>query len=160
MKNIDSLKSDQSNFAQSKAPLQKVGAFIREARQGRGMSLEDLAASLRIGKEQLIALEEGQENLLPEKVFVKAMVRRIAEKLCIETSFILDELNGRNAKANNIYEVASRENTPNKPSISTPIMIIISGVLGIMTSILAINYMRNNIDAPPEVVEPISQYMP
>ena len=82
-----------------KTSLQKVGEFLKEARQGRNLSIEDLSSSLRIGKEQLIALEAGDEKSLPEKVFIKAMVRRIAEKLNLDTTFILEELNGRVIKS-------------------------------------------------------------
>ena len=85
--------SDNSYIAKKCSPLQKVGEFIREARQGRNLSIEDLSLSLRIGQEQLIALEEGDEKSLPEKVYIKAMVRRISEKLNLDTSFIFEELN-------------------------------------------------------------------
>ena len=93
MKKGEVPKSDNSYFAHDKSPLKKVGEFLREARQGRNLSIEDLSSSIRIGKEQLIALEEGNESSLPEKVFIKAMVRRIAEKLNLDTSFIFEELN-------------------------------------------------------------------
>ena len=81
MEQSEGIKSDNSYIADKKSPLQKVGEFLREARQGRNLSIEDLSSSLRIGKEQLVALEEGDEQSLPEKVFIRAMVRRIAEKL-------------------------------------------------------------------------------
>ena len=74
MENSKEKKSDNSYIANRKSPLQKVGEFLREARQGRNLSIEDLSSSLRIGKEQLIALEQGDENSLPEKVFIRAMV--------------------------------------------------------------------------------------
>ena len=92
-------KSDRTHVANKKPPLQTVGEFLREARQGRNLSIEDLSSLLRIGKEQLIALESGDESALPEKVFIRAMVRRIAEKLNLDTSFILEELN---EKKNNV----------------------------------------------------------
>ena len=93
MEQSEGKKSDNYYIANTKSPLQKVGEFLKEARQGRNLSIEDLSSSLRIGKEQLIALEEGDENGLPESVFIRAMVRRIAEKLNLDTSFILEELN-------------------------------------------------------------------
>ena len=66
MEQNDGIKSDNSYIADKKSPLQKVGEFLREARQGRNLSVEDLSSSLRIGKEQLIALEKGDETLLPK----------------------------------------------------------------------------------------------
>ncbi len=65
MEQSEGKKSDNSYIANKKLPLQKVGEFIKEARKGRNLSVEDLALSLKIGKEQLIALEEGNEKSLP-----------------------------------------------------------------------------------------------
>ena len=93
MEKREERKSGSSHVANKKSALQNVGEFLREARQGRNLSVEDLSSLLRIGKEQLIALESGDESALPEKVFIRAMVRRIAEKLNLDTSFILEELN-------------------------------------------------------------------
>ena len=71
--------------------LKRIGNFIKEARISRNQSVEELASDLKIGAHQLQAIEEGDENLLPEKVFIKAMVRRISEKLKIDTEFIMSE---------------------------------------------------------------------
>ena len=68
--------------------LKRIGNFIKEARISRNQSVEELASELKIGAHQLQAIEEGNEDLLPEKVFIKAMVRRISEKLKIDTEFI------------------------------------------------------------------------
>ena len=80
MENVDNL-NNRINYKENKTPLEKAGSFLKEARQGRNISIEELSGSLRIGKEQLIALENGQEDLLPEMVFVKAMIRRVSENL-------------------------------------------------------------------------------
>ena len=102
MEKSEERKSDSTLFATKKSALRTVGEFLREARQGRNLSVEDLSSSLRIGKEQLIALESGDESALPEKVFIRAMVRRIAEKLNLDTSFILEELNEKKTMSLNL----------------------------------------------------------
>ena len=71
--------------------LKRIGNFIKEARISRNQSVEELASELKIGAHQLQAIEEGNEDLLPEKVFIKAMVRRISDKLKIDTEFIMSE---------------------------------------------------------------------
>ncbi len=141
MENSEEKKSGNSYIANKKSPLQKVGDFLREARQGRNLSLEDLSSSLRIGKEQLIALEEGDEGSLPEKVFIRAMVRRIAEKLNLDTSFILEELNEKEKNSPKYNPVIKKENPRNNNNNFNPfIMIILSGVLGLLTSIMVLKY--------------------
>ena len=144
MKKGEVPKSDNSYFAHDKSPLKKVGEFLREARQGRNLSIEDLSSSIRIGKEQLIALEEGNESSLPEKVFIKAMVRRIAEKLNLDTSFIFEELNEGKKNEPKYNPVINKESPKRKESLNQFRMVIISGFLGLLTSIIVLKYIENN----------------
>ena len=135
-------KSDNSYIANKKSPLQKVGEFLREARQGRNLSVEDLSSSLRIGKEQLIALESGDESALPEKVFIRAMVRRIAEKLNLDTSFILEELNEKKKNEPKPSPVIKKKNTRKNKNFNPFIIVILSGALGLFTSIMLLKYIQ------------------
>tara|TARA_B100000579_G_scaffold405774_1_gene391691 strand:- start:636 stop:1133 length:498 start_codon:yes stop_codon:yes gene_type:complete len=135
-------KSDESYIANQKSPLQKVGEFLREGRQGRNLSVEDLSSSLRIGKEQLIAIEEGDENSLPEKVFIKAMVRRIAEKLKLDTSFIFEELNEKKKNEINYTPLIKKKNPKNTKILHPYIILFLSGALGLLTSIMVIKYIE------------------
>ena len=144
MKKGEVPKSDNSYFANDKSPLEKVGEFLREARQGRNLSVEDLSSSIRIGKEQLIALEEGNESSLPEKVFIKAMVRRIAEKLNLDTSFIFEELNEGKKNEPKYNPVINKESPRKKEYLNQFRMVIISGFLGLLTSIFVLKYIENN----------------
>ena len=142
MKKNEERKSGSSHVANTKTPLQKVGDFLREARQGRSLSIEDLSSSLRIGQEQLIALEEGDENSLPERVFIRAMVRRIAEKLNLDTSFILEELNEKK-KDESRYSPVIKKESPNKKKNFNPFsMVVLSGFLGLITSTMVLKYFE------------------
>ena len=58
--------------------LKKIGNFIKEARLGKNQSVNELASDLKISEQQLKAIEEGRDDLLPEKVFVKAMIKKIS----------------------------------------------------------------------------------
>ena len=143
MEQSEGKKSDNSYIANKKPPLQKVGEFLREARKGRNLSVEDLSSSLRIGKEQLIALEEGDESSLPEKVFIRAMVRRIAEKLNLDTSFIFEELNEKK-KDEPKYTPAAQKDNPKKNKHLNPFgMVILSGALGLITSIMVLKIIES-----------------
>ena len=143
MEQREGIKSDNFYVADKKSPLQKVGEFLREARQGRNLSVEDLSSSLRIGKEQLIALEEGNEQSLPEKVFIRAMVRRIAEKLNLDTSFILDELNEKKKKSQEPNPLIKKKAARNKKDFNPFGIIILSGILGLSTSIIALKFIQS-----------------
>ena len=142
MEKSEERKSDRTHVANKQAPLKTVGEFLREARQGRNLSIEDLSSSLRIGKEQLIALESGDESALPEKVFIRAMVRRIAEKLNLDTSFILEELNEKKKNVPNPSPVIKKKNTRKNKNLNPFIIVILSGALGLFTSIMLLKYIQ------------------
>ena len=142
MEKKEERKSGRSHVANKRSALQNVGEFLREARQGRNLSVEDLSSSLRIGKEQLIALESGDESALPEKVFIRAMVRRIAEKLNLDTSFILEELNEKKNNVPKPSPVIKKKNTRKKQSLNTFSIVILSGALGLFTSIMLVKYIQ------------------
>ena len=141
MEKSEGRKSD-SNVANKESALRTVGEFLKEARQSRNLSVDDLSSSLRIGKEQLIALESGDESSLPEKVFIKAMVRRIAEKLNLDTRFILEELNEKKKYEHQKPPLNNKQRSKNNKDINSLRMIIFSGILGLLTSILVLNYIE------------------
>tara|TARA_B100000902_G_scaffold158578_1_gene154568 strand:- start:234 stop:728 length:495 start_codon:yes stop_codon:yes gene_type:complete len=151
LEQIESQKSDNYNIANKRSPLQKVGEFLREARQARNLSIEDLSSSLRISKEQLIALEEGDENSLPERVFIRAMVRRIAERLNLDTSFIFEELNEKKKIDPKYSPPVKKENPKKIKNFNAFSMVLLSGVLGLVTSIMVLKFIDrtqdNSIDA-------------
>ena len=91
MEEIKSFKQD--NNSKDNSSLKRIGNFIKESRLSRNQSIEELALNLKIGAHQLKAIEDGNEDQLPEKVFIKAMVRRISEKLKLDTEFIMREFN-------------------------------------------------------------------
>ncbi len=142
MEKSEERKSDSTTIANRKSALRTVGEFLREARQGRNLSVEDLSSFLRIGKEQLIALESGDENGLPEKVFIRAMVRRIAEKLNLDTSFILEELNEKKNNEPKTNPVIKKKNTKKNRNLNPLIVIILSGALGLFSSFIAVKFMQ------------------
>ena len=73
--------NDYSDFEKS---LNNIGCLIKKAREQKNLTLESLAENLKINKSYLSAIESGDCKLLPEIIYVKAMIRRIAEKLDLE----------------------------------------------------------------------------
>ena len=135
-------------------PLQKIGNFIKEARLSRNQSVTDLATDLKISVQQLKAIEEGREDLLPESIFVKAMIKRISERLKLDSSLIESALDKREDKIKIeeiIEEVSnSRENkNSHKSPLAFFVLIAISGIIGYLSSSLIFNVFvdtKVNID--------------
>ncbi len=131
--------------------LKRIGNFIKEARISRNQSVEVLASELKIGAHQLKAIEEGNEDLLPEKVFIKAMVRRISEKLKIDTEFIMNEFKNerKEVKVEEIIQEVSIKAKQNKKIknqnyLGFIVFILISGILGLLASSLIFNIFSNS----------------
>ena len=149
MKEIKSNPEDNTKREQS--ALKRVGNFIREARLSRDQSIEELASDLKIGAHQLKAIEDGKEDQLPEQVFIKAMVRRISQKLKLDTEFIMDEFKTEReeVKIEEIVEEVSKKNYKSRQSknlnpVGFLIFILISGFLGLIASSLIFNLFSDS----------------
>ena len=133
-------KNSSLNF-----PLLKIGNIIKEARLSRNQSVSELATDLKISIQQLKAIEEGREDLLPESVFVKAMVKRISERLKLDTSFIESELDKPEdtVKIEEIIEEVSNSKKNKyfkKSQLAFFALIAISGIIGYLFSSLIFNF--------------------
>ena len=151
---LEELKSNKSeNILNNSSSLKRIGNFIKEARISRNQSIEELASDLKIGAHQLQAIEEGNEDLLPEKVFIKAMVRRISEKLKIDTEFIMSEFKTerKEVKIEEIVQEVSvksqnKRKVKDTSSLGVIIFILISGILGLLASSLIFNIFSDSFE--------------
>lgn len=66
-----------------------AGTILREAREARGLSLDDAARVTRIGKGHLAALEDGLYDKLPSRVYVKGFLRVYAAYLKLPENEVL-----------------------------------------------------------------------
>jgi hypothetical protein len=83
-------------FPQVEEPqLFAIGASLREARELRGLSPEDVQKSLRIRGRYLTALEDERWELLPGDAYTKGFLRTYAEFLGLNGTLYIDEYNAR-----------------------------------------------------------------
>ena len=150
MEELTTNKLDNKSFIEGSS-LKRIGNCIKEARISRKQSIDDLASNLKMGAHQLKALEEGNEDLLPEKVFIKAMVRRVAEKLKIDMANIINEFNTetKEVKVQEIVQEVSKKTKPKKmrnkqKSMMFVVIILISGILGLLASSLIFDIFSNS----------------
>ena len=150
---MEEIKFDkQKSDSQENSSLKRIGSLIKEARLSRNQSIEELAANLKIGEHQLKAIEDGNEEKLPEEVFVKAMVRRIADKLKLDKEFVINELKPINKEVK-IAEINSEFSNKNDNKstdkklnpFSFAILIAISGIFGLLASSLIFNLFSESL---------------
>jgi cytoskeleton protein RodZ len=66
--------------------LKAIGTFLGEVREEEGRTLEDIATKTYIPLRLLKAIEAGQEQILPEPVFVQGFIRRYGDALGLDGS--------------------------------------------------------------------------
>ena len=126
--------------------LKNIGNTIKEARISKNQSVNELASNLRISEQQLKAIEEGRDDLLPEKVFVKAMIKKISEKLKIDTNDLINEFNHQKEqiKTQEIVEDEPKQgNIKNSFTLIFVFNIFISGLIGFIASSYIYNIFSN-----------------
>ena len=66
-----------------------AGRLLREAREARGLPIEELAAMLKVTPRKLEILEAGQFDQFPDPVFVRALSQSVCRSLKIDAAPVL-----------------------------------------------------------------------
>jgi len=69
----------------------ELGNRLKEAREEKGMSLDDLQAATKIQKRYLTALEEGNYDIIPGKFYVRAFIKQYAEAVGLDSELLFEE---------------------------------------------------------------------
>lgn len=96
--------------------LQELGQAIREKREAAGMSIDDVAARIKISSRILKSIEEGSLLGLPHAVYTKSFIRAFGQLV----GFNPEELN---AHLEELFPPESLDETSSEPSFrATPAM--------------------------------------
>ncbi len=71
--------------------LEKIGRFLKEKREGKGLTLTDVSNTLCIRKSLITAMESGNWQLLPHEIYVRGYIREYANLLNVYSE-IADDL--------------------------------------------------------------------
>ncbi|MEH6974483.1 helix-turn-helix domain-containing protein [Bacillus sp. JJ675] len=69
----------------------ELGNRLKEAREEKGMSLDDLQAATKIQKRYLTALEEGNYDVIPGKFYVRAFIKQYAGAVGLNSEQLFEE---------------------------------------------------------------------
>ena len=89
--NSNSDSAAVESAAETLPPL-SVGKILREARISQGLTVADVASSIKFAPRQVEALEADDFSHLPELAFVRGFVRSYARLLNIDETSLLDSL--------------------------------------------------------------------
>lgn len=71
--------------------LTELGKRLREAREEKGLTLDDVQEMTKIQKRYLIGIEQGNYGMIPGKFYVRAFIKQYAEAVGLNPEQIFDE---------------------------------------------------------------------
>ncbi|WP_088041159.1 RodZ domain-containing protein [Bacillus sp. EAC] len=69
----------------------ELGKILREAREAKNLSIDDVQELTKIQKRYLEAIESGNYDILPGQFYVRAFIRQYAETVGVDVSSLLIE---------------------------------------------------------------------
>lgn len=84
----------------------EIGKVLKKRREELQWQLDEIAENIKISESYLIAIEDGQIDQLPSKVFYNLFVRSYAKELEIDSERLLEDL----AKPENVAAVGNGAN--------------------------------------------------
>ena len=88
----------------------ELGKVLKEARESKGLSLDDLQQLTKIQKRYLIGIEEGNYEMMPGKFYVRAFIKQYAEAVGLDAEQLFA------AHKTDIPVAAQQEEIPQKLS--------------------------------------------
>ncbi|MDR0125800.1 MULTISPECIES: helix-turn-helix domain-containing protein [Bacillus] len=142
----------------------ELGKRLIEAREEKGMSLEDLQAATKIQKRYLLAIEQGNYDIIPGKFYVRAFIKQYAEAVGLNPEQLFEEFRKDvpstyndevSDKLSNIKPQRELPKPASKVLELLPTILIIGGILVVIAIIYvivqAVNHdsgQKNNQTAP------------
>ncbi len=170
MDRTDSDNYRAKNYSDFQLTLNSVGPIIKKAREEKNISLDSLAESLKINRGYLQSIENGSYESLPEIIYVKAMIRRISEKLSIDID--LRQFSSQGIKSKKIdlqkekkEKVAKEEKGEKKQKkekliknkmayILIPIFAFLALFLGMLTTKIVLKFILETNQKNSETIAP------
>nr|WP_209437978.1 helix-turn-helix domain-containing protein [Mesobacillus selenatarsenatis] len=69
----------------------ELGNILKEAREARGLSLDELQSITKIQKRYLLGIEEGNYSMMPGKFYVRAFIKQYAEAVGIDPEQLFEQ---------------------------------------------------------------------
>lgn len=127
--------------------METIGDILRNKRLEKGLTLEDVSNLTKIRKKYLEALESGNYNEIPEKVYVKSFLKIYSDFLELDRSSILKRYQDEIApEDNNIitstYFKPVNDKLLKKEVRNRRLLYIIAAIVGIILIVWGINRLR------------------
>jgi len=69
----------------------ELGNILKEAREAKGLSLDELQSITKIQKRYLLGIEEGNYSMMPGKFYVRAFIKQYAEAVGLDPEQLFEQ---------------------------------------------------------------------
>ncbi|TSB46469.1 helix-turn-helix domain-containing protein [Alkalicoccobacillus porphyridii] len=137
-----------------------LGLQLKQAREDKGLSLEDLQRTTKIQKRYLTAIEEGRFDSLPGLFYARAFVKTYAEAVGLDAAELLEqyknELPQPSKEAENIPSRSERRkpipDPPKRQPRAFSILPVVAAILFLIVIIVAVYIFQSNFSGSNDPV--------
>ncbi len=127
--------------------METIGEILRNKRLEKGLTLEDVSKLVKIRKKYLEALESGNYNEIPGKVYVKSFLKIYSDFLGLDRFYILKRYQSEMMPEENIiipptYYMPVNNKISRRASRTKNLLYIIAAIIGVVLIIWGINRLR------------------
>jgi cytoskeleton protein RodZ len=120
---------------------------LRDVREARGLSLDEVAHDLHLSREVVLALEEGDHETLGAPVFVRGHLRSYAKLLGLPENEVVHELDELEPEPEEFRTLSAQKEV--KPGASLPNFVLWMSLVAVI--VIAVVYlMLGDAGAPPD----------
>lgn len=139
-----------------------VGVELKQAREARGLSVEDVAQQLKFAPRQIESLEAERFDRLPGPTIARGMVRNYARLLKLEPEPLLERMSPRVVPAEDPAQLAARfkQPVPFSDSGRRSTLLYAGFSVGVLLLAGVVVYQWQHERAAPEFVAPAQPQRP
>lgn len=100
--------------------MRELGEYLRQIRQSRGISLEEVALNTRINIDYLRALEDGNFDVLPAEVYVLGFLKSYAEFMGIDPKELVERYEAHKPQKKRRWIHKQTANVPPQATTAPP----------------------------------------
>ena len=122
---------------------EKIGDYLRRVREARGLNMEHLAKSIRLGKNILQDIEDNRWDKFPAEAYLRSYISSICEKLSVDKAMVLKKFSIDSNSHFSVEQNIMGEET-NEPKSSGVAKILIIVILLIAAILFFVNKILND----------------
>jgi transcriptional regulator with XRE-family HTH domain len=149
---MDNMNHQPEQAADTGTSQMSFGAFLKNARLEKGLTIEDIMDNTRISKFVIQQIEADNRENLPEDVFLKGFLKAYAEAVAVDPFDVLDRY--KKTMGVNDIQAASTAREKQPSSAKNPVKMVLAVAVILLLSVLIMVFTTVREPGVPEPVTP------